>query len=591
MSDLLEKARYIFTKNQKIKLLILFFLMVGGALFETLGISLIIPFISVVAAPDSIIKQPILAYFYNLLNLKTSNEFLILLALLLVFLYAFKSAYMFMMYKLQYRFVYNNQMRLSAKLMDCYLKKSYEYHINKNTAEIVRSVTSDVARLFGLVSNALLLLTEVLIVICLGTFLAVVEPFMTLATLALLGVALLVFIVMYRKILTEAGEKNQASYGMMIKWINQGLGGIKEIKVMRREHFFIDAYSNAANKYAETQRKSSFLTQAPKLFIEPVCICGMLIIISIMLYSGRDISAMLPQLAAFAVAAFRIMPSFNRITVYYNGVVFHVAAIDLVYRDLRDNEKISRPNADDGEDIRLLPDDTISIEHLTYQYPNSMTDVIKDACFGIPINKSIAIIGPSGAGKTTFADILLGLLPPTAGSITVDGKNIHKNTSQWSKKIGYIPQGIYLCDDTVKNNVAFGLPECEIDEDKVWQVLEKAQVKDFVDSLPETINTMIGERGIRLSGGQRQRIGIARAFYNDPDILVLDEATSSLDDDTEAAVMDAIDVLRNEKTLIIIAHRMSTIKNCDMVFKIENNNVVPVEIDKFRVTSEINKEI
>lgn len=577
MVKLFKEIRYIFTRDQKIKFVVLFFLILGGALAETVGVSMILPFISIVSLPESIMEQPTLAYFYNLFQLKSPNEFLILMALFLILIYLAKNAYMFVMYKLQYRFVYNNQMRLSARLMDCYLKKPYEYHANKNSSEIIRCVTNDVSRLFLLVLNGLLLTTEALVVICVSILLIVIEPIMTLATLALLGIALFIFIIIYKKILTEAGLKNQVNYGVMIKWINQGLGGIKEIKVMNREQFFVDAYAKAATKYAETQRKSSFLTQAPKLFIESVCICGILIVLSVLLYGGRDISAMMPQLAAFAVAAFRIMPSFNRITIYYNGLVFNIAAINLVYHDLKESEDTACPDTEKTSEISLSLNDSIRVDHLTYRYPNTVEEVISDVCFEIPLRKSVAIIGASGAGKTTFADILLGLLKPSVGIITVDGKDIHRNTRSWSKKIGYIPQHIYLCDDTIKNNVAFGIGENKIDEDKLWQSLDRAQMKDFVEGLPESLNTVIGERGIRLSGGQRQRIGIARAFYHDPDILVLDEATSSLDDDTEKSVIDAINAIKNEKTLIIIAHRLSTIENCDLVFKVNEGKIRTIE--------------
>lgn len=577
MRNLLKEIRYIFNRNQKIKLLVLFLVILGGALTETVGVSVIVPFISIVAVPESVTEQPILAYFYNLFGLKSTNDFLIIMALFLVFIYLAKNLYLFVMYKLQFRFVYNNQMRLSAKLMACYLSKGYEYHANKNSSEIVRSVTIDVNKLFLLILNALLLMTEVLVVVCVGTLLIIIEPIMTLATFMLLGTVLIIFMIAYKKILKKAGEQNQINTGLMIKWINQGLGGIKEIKVMNREQFFINEFTKASIKAAESHRKSAFLVQVPKLLIEAVSICSMLMVISIMLYIGRDLSVMLPQLAALAVAAFRIMPSFNRITIYYNGVVFNMPAIDLIYHDLKESMEVMNPFTNISRAIDLVKDGNILVRHLTYRYPNTTHDIMQDVCIDIPLTKSIALIGSSGAGKTTFADILLGLLQPTSGTITVNGEDIHKNTGEWSKKIGYIPQNIYLCDDTVQNNVAFGICEQEIDTERVWQALVKAQLNDFVRNLPEMLNTVIGERGVKLSGGQRQRIGIARAFYNDPDILVLDEATSSLDNDTEEAVMDAINAVKNDKTLIIIAHRMSTIKNCDVVFRVENEKIVKAD--------------
>lgn len=577
--SLLGKIRYIFTREQKIKFIILFVLIFGGALLETLGVALIMPFISVVATPDSIFEQPIMTYIYNLFNMETANQFLILIALVLIVVYVVKNIYLFVMYKLEFRFVYNNQMRLSAKLMDCYLKKSYEYHANKNSAEIVRSVTTDVNQLFQLVLNVVLLITEILVVICVGTVLIVIEPVMTISTIILIAFILFIFIISYRKSLKEAGKKNQINHGAMIKWINQALGGIKEIKVMKREQFFIDSYSDAAIKVAESQRKSSFLTQIPKLFIEAISICAILVVISVMLYSGKDMSEMLPQLSAFAIAAFRIMPSFNRITMYYNAVVFYTPSIDLVYRDLKGNDgkDSTENNVSHDKKIKMKQSDSIKITDISYRYPNTQKYVLDKASFEIPIKKSVAIVGMSGAGKTTFADIVLGLLKPSEGKITVNGINIHENLKEWSKKLGYIPQTIYLCDDTIKNNIAFGIKEDTVDEKKVLTALEKAQLLDFVQSLPDGIHTEIGERGVRLSGGQRQRIGIARAFYNEPEIFVLDEATSALDNDTEAAVMEAINAIKSEKTLIIIAHRLSTIQKCDLIYKVDGGHIYSVK--------------
>lgn len=575
--DLIKKLRYIFNKQQKLKFIFLFIIMFIGALFELVGVSLILPFVQIVMEPNIIEQNKIMKTIYEYFNIHSTNHFLLIIAISLIVVYIIKNLYLLCMYYAQYTFTFNNQMRMSTKLMDCYLKKPYTFHLQKNTAEIVRSVTVDVSQLFTLVLNCLLLLSELLVSLMLGIFLLAMDIFITTFVIGFLAISMCLFFVIFRKKLKIYGLNNQKYNGQMIKWINQSLGGIKEIKIMHREQFFVNSFSYNGNEYAKNRKKFEFINQIPKLMLETICIVGMLILVAIMLFIGKDMSNLIPKLAVFAMAAFRLLPSINRINNYINIILFHKPSIDLIYKDLKETNNLVNNKTKDAKVNEIKTDfdlnKTIEISHISFKYPQTNKYVFKNISFEIPIGKSTAFIGPSGAGKTTMADIILGLLKPEDGEILVSGINVYDNPRKWSEKIGYIPQTIYLSDDTIRNNIAFGIEENKINDKAVWKALEQAQLKEFIQNQKDKLNTLIGERGVRLSGGQRQRIGIARALYSNPEILVLDEATSSLDTETEQAVMEAIDSLHGKKTLIIIAHRLTTIENCDLIYEIKDNTV------------------
>lgn len=575
--DLIKKLRYIFNKQQKLKFIFLFIIMFIGALFELVGVSLILPFVQIVMEPNIIEQNKIMKTIYEYFNIHSTNHFLLIIAISLIVVYIIKNLYLLCMYYAQYTFTFNNQMRMSTKLMDCYLKKPYTFHLQKNTAEIVRSVTVDVSQLFTLVLNCLLLLSELLVSLMLGIFLLAMDIFITTFVIGFLTISMFLFFFIFRKKLKIYGLNNQKYNGQMIKWINQSLGGIKEIKIMHREQFFVNSFSYNGNEYAKNRKKFEFINQIPKLMLETICIVGMLILVAIMLFIGKDMSNLIPKLAVFAMAAFRLLPSINRINNYINIILFHKPSIDLIYKDLKETNNLVNNKTKDAKVNEIKTDfdlnKTIEISHISFKYPQTNKYVFKNISFEIPIGKSTAFIGPSGAGKTTMADIILGLLKPEDGEILVNGINVYDNLRKWSEKIGYIPQTIYLSDDTIRNNIAFGIEENKIDDKAIWKALEQAQLKEFIQNQKDKLNTLIGERGVRLSGGQRQRIGIARALYSNPEILVLDEATSSLDTETEQAVMEAIDSLHGKKTLIIIAHRLTTIENCDLIYEIKDNTV------------------
>ncbi|MCR5733185.1 MAG: ABC transporter ATP-binding protein/permease, partial [Lachnospiraceae bacterium] len=379
----------------------------------------------------------------------------------------------------------------------------------------------------------------------------------------------------------EYGKINQIYDGKMHQSINQALGAVKDIKILHREKYFVNAFTGYGKKKMTAVRNNNVLGNVPKYVIETVCVGAILSVLLIKIYSGSDLSSMIPQLAAFAIAAFKLLPSASKINNYANLIIFLKPSVDLIYRDIKDTEDMKDYEIADKDGLKAETEASdISINDLTYRYPHTETDVLKNVSFKIPLGYAVGLTGPTGAGKSTLADVILGILTPVSGSVFYGDMNVHEHPLKWSKKLAYIQQSIYLADESIRNNVAFGIDDDKIDEEKVWKALSEAQISDFVRSLPEGLDTMVGERGVRLSGGQRQRIGIARALYDDPEILVLDEATSALDNETETAVMDAIDNLMGRKTLIIIAHRLTTLKNCQMILKVENGNVREVTYEE-----------
>lgn len=576
--NLIHKINYIFNKNQKIRLIQLTVIIVIGAFFELLGVSAILPFINVVLEPDAIKTTSYLSFFYDLLGFHSVNDFMIFLGVCLIVVYIVKNIYVAMMYDAQYRFTYRNQCRISSRLLSSYLQESYLFHVEHNSAELLRNVNMDVAVFFQVVLGMLQLFTEVSVCFVLVVFLLFMDVWITIGVAVLLGVFAMGFMKLFRVRLREMGLKSRNYQAEMNKWMLQAMGGIKEIKVMNREVFFGEKYKTAYYLYAESQRKYSLLGILPRPILEMFCVTGLLIVVVIRLLCGVELDNFIPTLSVFAIAAFRMLPSFNRITNNMNTVMFNRTAVDRIYSDLKQSEQyLGEKCLKTTAEVDFQKE--ISVEGLVFTYPKADKPVLNKVSLKIPKNTSVAFIGPSGAGKTTLADLVLGVLEPQCGKILVDGKNIQSGMDSWHKKLGYIPQSIYIMDDTLRNNVAFGVLEEDIDDVKVWKALEEAQLKDFVGTLEDGLDTNIGEGGMRLSGGQRQRIGIARVLYNDPQVLVLDEATSALDTETESAVMEAIENFNGKKTMIIIAHRLSTVKNCNIVYKVDDHNVVRTKIN------------
>ena len=570
---MIKKLNYIFTKKDKIKLMMLMVIVVIGSFLELLSVSIFSPFIDIIMNPDSLHESTVMDYLYKLLEFKGIEHFLAFIAAGIISIYVIKNIYIILEKNVIYKFSYRIQRTISTDLLKAYMKEPYTFHLNQNISVLQRSMQEDTDQFTKGIIHIMEMIAEVCVCVAIGFYLFIVSKSITVIVVGLLIVCLAIFSVISKKYSSAWGREGQQYKAKIYQWMNQSLGGIKEIKVLGREQNFIEHYDQYFSKYVKVLRLNRLIGVIPKYIIEMVCMTGLLAAIIFKIFFGqKDLVDFVPQLAVFAVAAFRLLPSVGRINEHLSAVLYAMPSLDLIYNDLREIDKLEV--VEQKKDDLWKFTEKIEVKNVTYRYPDGDVNVIEKANFVIEKGKTVAFVGASGAGKSTMVDILLGVLTPVYGKIFADGMNIHKNLPTWQKEIGYIPQSIYLSDDTIRNNVAFGIPEKNIDEEAVLHALDQAQLLDFVESLPDGLDTFVGDRGVRLSGGQRQRIGIARALYHNPEILVLDEATSALDTDTETAVMEAIEKLQGQKTILIIAHRLTTIRNADLIFEVGNGTVL-----------------
>ena len=577
---MLTKLGYIFDKRDKWKIGALLAAVVIGSFLELLGVTIFMPFINIIQEPGEIQKKWYLKLFYNMFHFQSAKSFMVALSAVIIIVYIVKNIYLIIEKSYIYRFSYNTQMKLSTRLLNTYMKEPYTFHLNKNIAELQRSLQEDTSKFMQVILYSLELVAELAVCFVLVVYLLTVSKSITVIALGLLVVCVGSFLLLTRKYSRRLGQDNQGYQGKIFQWMNQALGGIKEIKILEREEYFTDEYRKYYEKFARGLRIARTISILPKYAVEAVAISGLLVgIIVKLLFGEADMTYYIPQLTAFALVAFRLMPSVGRINEHATNTLYALPSVDLIYHDLVEIEDyIEKQDNETREDWNLHK--SIDVKHVTYYYPDTEEPVIDDASLSIQKGKTVAFIGASGAGKTTMVDIILGLLTPQKGVVMADQINVHEKPKTFHAQVGYIPQVIYLSDDTIRNNIAFGVKEQDIDEHAVEKAMKKAQLTEFVESLPHGLDTIVGDRGVRLSGGQRQRIGIARALYHDPEILVLDEATSALDNDTEAAVMEAVENLQGTKTMIIIAHRLTTIRNVDVIYEVGDGKVVQKRKDE-----------
>lgn len=576
---MLKKLSYIFDRNAKITIMGLLLLIIIGSFFEMLGVTVFMPFIELIMNSESLQTNELLIRLFSLFHASTLEGCISILAVIIIFFYIIKNIYLTFMQNCILNFSYKTRMKLATRLLATYMDEPYSFHLNKNAAELQRSLQVDANQFMLLLNGVLQFIAEITVCIAIGLFLFHTSHSITVIVAGLLVFCVGLYFEVSKKVSLRLGEQNQNYNAKLMQWINQSLGGIKEVKVLEREGYFVKAYRENYKKLIKGAKTNEMLATVPKYITETVVMSGLLLAIVFKLYFGHgEIATFIPQLTAFALAAFRLLPSIGKINAYINNIMYCLPSLELIYNDFKDVE--GHTFIEEKEDTTLNKYrfvKEVSINNIVYKYPNTEVNVINNVSFKIPKGKTVAFIGSSGAGKTTMADIILGLLPPTSGTITVDGWNIFEHMHEWHKMLGYIPQSIYLSDDSILNNVAFGIDEDKIDIEAVREALRKAQLLEYVESLPDGLNTFVGDMGVRLSGGQRQRIGIARALYHNPDILVLDEATSALDNETEQAVMESIENLQGLKTMIIIAHRLTTIKKADLILSVEKGSMIVKE--------------
>lgn len=538
---------------------------------ETVGIGLVVPTMAVLSEGNAATKYPLVAKAFTFFNAQTSEEMATVAMIVLAAIFTVKTAFMALLAWRQSRFAYSVQAALSDRLFIGYLRQPYTFHLQHNSGRLIQVIAGETSIFVqAALGSGLILMTEAFVVVGVSALLVVMEPVGALAIAAILGSAVFTFGWFTRHPVRRWGEQRALHDGSRLMHLQQGLGGAKEVKLMGREQEFAAQYQLHSAASARANARAAAMQALPRLWLELLAVLGLAAVVIIMLARGRALSAIVPLLALFGAAAFRLMPSVNRILAAVQNVRYSRTVVVSLYNEVRGIEAI--PPAKRGD--RLPFRDELKLEDVSFRYAGTRAPALRSVTLSIPRGSSTGIIGSSGAGKSTIVDIILGLLQPSSGKVLVDGIDIHSNVRGWQDRVGYVPQTIYLTDDTLRRNVAFGLPDADIDEDAIRRAIRAAQLDAFVDEQPEGLETVVGERGVRLSGGQRQRIGIARALYHDPDVLVLDEATSALDSATEKGIIESVRALQGEKTVIVIAHRLSTVAYCDRLYRVERGRLV-----------------
>ena len=572
MLQIIKKIRVLLDKKQKRTMVGLIFLMIISAFLQTAGVGLLVQVVNVVIDPKAVVTNKVVKACYEIMGVESYQTFSIIIMVLLIAVFWIKNVFMYVQQKLTLSFVYTNQFRTSERMMRNYMRRGYEFYLNADTAVVQRSITSDVNNMYALILALLQLFSDGVMSLFVITYCLMSSGVMTILLAVVLVVLMYVIKRVLKPVMYKAGKDNQDYYSGLFKWISQTVQGIKEVKISGKEQYFVSEYRKCGKGYVDAVQRYSLFNQIPKLLIEVACVTTMVGYMIFLVATGVPTEEMMSMFATLAAAAFVLLPCVNRI----NNQINSIAYFEPFFMGVSDNlqDEINGENVDlsfaTDEEEKLPVKKCIEMKDITYAYPNTERLIFDHADLTIPVGASVGLVGTSDAGKSTVVDILLGLLNVKTGTIYADVVDVKDNYRKWLKNIGYIPQMIFMLDDTIRKNVAFGVPEDKIDENRLWEVLKEAQLDEFIRTLPEGLNTGIGERGIRLSGGQRQRIGIARALYNNPEVLILDEATSALDNDTEAAIMESINRLHGKKTLIIIAHRLQTIEKCDIVYRVEN---------------------
>lgn len=570
-------------------MVILAVLILFGGIFETFSISMMIPVMAGIINQDklqsAIEDNKVLRIIAESLNLGMGSELAAKLTVCLIVLFLVKNAYQIFLIYRQNTFITRARNDMISRVMREFLNRPYEDYLGADIPTVFRITDSDIPRTFTLMLSLLSLSTELVVSMGLGMVLIITDPILTVICVFVFVALTLFNTKVLKPKLNKTGKENQETQSRIAKWRLQAIYGLKDVKVLNRQDFFIRNYYESGKVGADLARDYSVLNNMPRTLIETVFVAVVLLYVLFFklnsngVQNAGDVDKLI---IALGLVATRLMPAVNRINTYIAEIAYNQYSLDFVYNNLTDSMKMDKAMRAEraaiaGPELHLEKE--IEIKDITFAYPDSETNIFSGASMVVPKGKSVGIIGPSGAGKSTVVDIILGLLHVQSGEILCDGSNIFSNYDSWLAQIGYIPQTIYMVDESIRENIAFGIDADKIDEDRIWEVMEEAQLADFVKSLPEGLDTKIGDRGVRLSGGQRQRIGIARALYHNPEILVFDEATSALDNETEAAVMEAVNSFHGKKTMIIIAHRLNTIENCDIIYEVKDEKITQTTLE------------
>ncbi len=574
-----KKLLSLFDYKQRVEIAFLIIMIFINGLLETIGISLIVPLLSAILDKEEFGKNEYVIRIQEYLQITDIDTLILLLIATLIVIYIFKNIYIVFCAYMQSRFVGRNRSRAMRNLLSQYLHRPYEYYFHADSATILRTIYSDMENTFNVMLLSFNFIAEAIVCLCLSIVLLWMDIKMCLLMVFLLGGTTLLVVSNVKPKLNRVGKESMDELSNVYKGILQSVEGVKEVKVFHKEVYFLNEFEKCAKRYARHQIFNNVLSIIPRQLIETVTIVGILLYVAVSLMMDVDITVLVGLVGAFGVAAMRLLPSVNRLNTHMANISFFESALTNIYENInmdevRAQEKLEILHNRSLEEKEITLHKSIELINITYRYPQTEHYIFKEANMIIPKGKSVGVVGVSGSGKTTIIDILLGLLELENGTVQSDGTDIREAYASWLSRVGYIPQSIYMLDDTIGNNIAFGVEEEQIQEERIWAVLEEAQIKDFVQSLPNKLNEEISERGIRISGGQKQRLGIARALYHNPELLIFDEATSALDQETERALMEAIESLQGQKTMVIIAHRLKTIENCDMIYEVKDGKIL-----------------
>ena len=574
MLQLLKRMAVLFQKKDRLSFVLLFIGILLNSLMEVIGIGLMVPFISLLAHPEMLQTNLYLSSVYHLFGCKSFLNFMVMFAVFVVVVFVVKNIVLLVMTFFQAKFIYNKKAEVSTRLFRAYLVSPYSFHLKMNLGQFQQKIINVNAVMLNGVMNLLYILTEGFLVLCLMGVLLKTNFVITIVAITVLFGGMLVYVYFLKGKIYHLGEKDYLHNAMLWQQMNQGLGSIKESKLLGKELFFVGRFRYHADQISNQQSQNDVISKSPKLFVEVIAIGLVMSAMAFSLLAGKAPGEIFVTMSLFALVTVRLIPSLNKISGAWGAFSFFQPSFNAIYDDLVACERLEGKICARTVGEPLIFSKEIRLESVVFYYQNVQTPALDHISLTIPKNSLVGFIGPSGAGKTTAVDVILGLLDPSEGKVLVDGVDIHSHLRSWQQTIGYIPQTIYLCDDTIRNNVGFGLDRPEIDDEQAWKSLRLAQLDDFVLSLPQGLDTVVGERGVRLSGGQRQRIGIARTLYYDPQVLVMDEATAALDNETERSFMDALISLSGKRTIIIIAHRLTTVRHCNKIFFLKDGRFV-----------------
>jgi ATP-binding cassette, subfamily B, bacterial PglK len=581
MISTIRKVLYLLQAGDRLKLFILFLMMLFGALLEIIGVGMIPVFVSIVATPEKVLNVELLIPVWEFFGIENSGDLLIYGSLLLILIFILKNSYLVLYEYIKSRFIYLRFASIGSNLFKYYMYAPYDFHLSRNTSELLRNATQETVILANHIILPLLKIAMDFVLIAgIFAFLLFMEPLNTLIVFVILGGGGALFARFLREKIREYGRTAQIDRDYMIRAVNEGLGGFKDARVLNRESWFFRKFATRIRRYSKSLIFNQVASSSNKPVIEIIAISGLLLISIILYLQGRGLENVIPILTLFGAATIRLMPAIQEMMKAVTSLKYYCFSVDPIYNDIK-ALKMEARKYEGHKSSKLAPGkeklvfaNQIMFDSINYSYPNSEVEAVRNITLSIKKGSAVGFVGASGAGKTTLMDLLLGLLEPQHGRILVDSTDIHSNIFAWRENLGYIPQFIFLSDDTIRANIAFGVPESVIDNEKLNNALYASQLHELIESLPQGIATIIGERGTRLSGGQRQRIGIARALYNNPQVLIMDEGTSALDNITERYVINAIERLKGERTVIMIAHRLTTVQNCDQLFFMQKGEII-----------------